>query len=460
MGYWQGERTSVMASLVRIAGVTREARPAAGAALLPSLLLWTAAGLLCLLVASNGEPHRISSGYYAALVAPFLILVRGAGTVLRAAEAEPNRQIFYALLLFAAGNLASTIVTPTEESIYALLERCILPLFVYLSLVGLRLSPRDVRLLVLAVAAGGLFMFVRGLFAYYQEFGIPDLQTLLWSRYDTVRIAGFEHATLGNVTHIGNYVALVLPILIAGLVSIAFSSWQRLMLALTIVLGLLTLVVAGSRAGMLVMILVGVAIAYCFASRRTLAIFAAAVMVIGIVISLVASSAGDAELVKRFAPGASGRIDGSVEERIDSMVIGWQVFLDNAIFGVGPAMSSYHNSYSIPHQSILHQLSELGIFGGLAFIWLNIVVIYAFGRSMMSVASHAESSFRFLWLIGPGAWLILGLYSGIVFNMSMALVWIGIVHAMLAISGATVADEDSRRPSFSILSLLRGLLRK
>ncbi len=446
-----------MTPLVQSIPTARPNRANADATLLPALLFWVVAGVVFLLTASNGEPHRISSGYYVALIAPGLILLRGAGGLLRAAESPPNRPIFYALLLFAAANLASTIITPNEETIYALLERCILPLLVYFSMVGLVLSKRDVIVLVVAIALGALLMFARGLLAYYAEFGIPDLETILWSRYNVARIAGYEHATVGNVTHMGSYAVMTLPILIIALVTLAKSNALTSLLSLTIVAGLFNLLIAGSRAGMVVMVLMIVAITFSLASRRTLVLIVSVAALLGAATFMLASTASDSTLLKRFAPGATGKADGSVSERLDSMIIGWNVFLDNVLFGVGPEMSPYYNTYSIPHQSILHQLSELGLFGGLAFVWLNLVILYAFRNAIIAAAAPDGSSFRLLWLIGPAGWLIVGLISGINFNMSMALVWVGMAHAMLALSGATVVPDTTERPGLSLWGLYRGL---
>lgn len=426
--------------------------------LLPSALIWTLAGLMFLLTASNGEPYRISSGFYVVIIAPLVIFVRGASTVWRAAESGPGRTIFYALLMYAAGNLASTMITPNGETISGLVERSLLPILIYLSMIGMVLSRKDQLIFSLAICLGGLVMFVRGARAYYAEFGIPDLTTILWSRYQVARIEGFEAATVGNVTHMGSYVVLLLPMLIIALVTLTPGRVQKALIWATLVLGLANLVVAGSRAGMLVMFVMCAIIAYCFASRRTLIRLGLASAAFAAVVAVSGFAASDSEIVERLVPGAAGHADGSVTERLDSMVVGWNVFLDNPLFGVGPEMSQHHNIYGIPHMSLLHQLSEIGLFGGLAFIWLNFVVLDAFRRAAVQ-ASRGRGSFELPWLIGPAAWLIMGLFSGIVFNMSPALVWVGISHGMLALSTARVLADEGRRPALSILRVLRGLQR-
>lgn len=438
-------------------GATVGAPARSEAGLIPAALMWTLTALLFILTASNGEPHRISSGYFVILIAPLVILIRGAGATLAAAETGMNRPVFHALLLFAAANLLCVIATPNEDTIYALIERCLLPLLVYLAMVGVALSPKDQNRLVLAVALGALVMFVRGGVAYHAEFGIPDQQTLLWSRYDTIRIAGYERATVGNVTHMGSYVVLILPMLTIGLITLSLGRLSKIIIALTIVLGLANLIIAGSRAGMAALAVMGAIIAFRYASRRSLLWFGAAgAVALALLIALEAGSS-NSMIVERFAPAAGGHSDGSIDERLQSMVIGWHVFLANPLFGVGPAMSEYYNTFSIPHQSILHQLSELGVVGGAAFVWLNVVVLAAFCRAVFSGSVMGVGSVRLMWLIGPAGWLFVGLTAGIVFNMSLALIWVGIANAMLALSGARDAADDKRRPALSLLRLFRSL---
>jgi O-antigen ligase len=420
------------------------AEPARGElATSPRWTIWGAAALLFVLAASNGAPVRTSSAFVVILLAPLIILERGPVVVLRAAEAPPNRSIFLALMIFAGANLLSTIVNPAAETAQALLLRCGLPLLVYCALTGLVLRRRDVNLLVLSLALGTAVICVRGLLAYHAEFGIPDFETILWSRFDKQRIQGYNEATLGNVGHMGAYFALVLPpLLLAAMRHIGGNAW-RISLVAVVILGLMNLIISGSRTGLTLTLIAIVAIALSRASRRAIGATSVVALVVIATAPWWLDLVNDPEIVDRFAPSLGPKgFDESADERLYSITTGWQVFLANPIFGIGPDMSEQYNTLGVPHQSIVYQLSELGLPGGAAFIGLNIVIILAAARAAARAGGNGASAHRLLWLIGPAFWLIFGLMAGLSFNMSYALVWVGITHAMLALSGAVVLPQS------------------
>jgi O-antigen ligase len=106
-------------------------------------------------------------------------------------------------------------------------------------------------------------------------------------------------------------------------------------------------------------------------------------------------------------------------------------------------MSPDYNSYSVPHQSLVHVLSELGFVGGMTFLFLNVLIIARACSSALGTRNGNQEIFRFLWLIGPACWLLHGQIGGITFDSSVALLWIGIAHAMLALSGATILQQPN-----------------
>lgn len=403
------------------------------------------AAMLFILAASNGRPMWTSSGLFMAVLAPFVILARNPGTVWRMATNRTNGPFLSALLLFLLANMVSAVATPTDEALIAAGLRCILPLLVYLALTGLVLRERDARLLLMALAAGCGVMFGKGLLAYYNEFGIPDLQTILWSRYNVERIAGYADATLGNVSRMGLYVVLVVPILVLAAARWERAFFRRAFLASVAVLGVMNLIVSGSRTGLVVLALSFIAILFSFGVRRSLMLIVALGVAAFTSAPIWLEFIADPEVLTRYIPTFSNRmIDDSAEERLESVLLGWQHFLDHIVFGIGPGNSPLHNPYNIPHQSIVHQFAELGLIGGLTFVWLNLLVLWTGFRALRGAPRDPNAAYRLLWLIGPASWLIFGIAGGIAFNASFALVWVGIAHAMMALSGAAVLDD--RRP--------------
>ena len=405
----------------------------------PRWAIWGAAAMLFILTASNGRPLWTSSGLWVMMLAPMLILRRGPGRLLRVAASRPNHAIFLALWLFLLANLLSTIATPSDEAILAFLQRCVLPMLVYLSMIGLVLKPTDVRLLILAVATGSGFLFLKGWLAYHAAWGIPDLSTILWGRYDIERMTGYSDATFGNLSQMGLYVVLVLPPLILAAIKWIRNRLVRSFLWFVSLIGLANLIVSGSRTGLALMFLSAGMIILSHGARKAVA-FSVAIGGILIVASPIwLPLISDPEIIARYIPVLSDRSeDNSANERFLSVVDGWKIFLDNFAFGVGPGMSHHHSYWHIPHESIVHQLSELGLIGGVAFIWLNLVVLARTFMVMVAASRNPAAAFRLLWLIGPAIWLIFGIAGGIAFSSSWALAWVGIAHAMLALSTANV----------------------
>ncbi len=421
-------------------------RSDAGTALSPRWLLLSAAIVIFILVASNGVPVRTSSGFYIALLAPLMIIGRGVGRVLNMALSRANWPVTSALLLFLLGNLISTVATPTDQSVLALALRCFIPLTIYLALVHLTIRRKDAVFLVMALCAGCAFMFFRGLLAYYQEWGVPDLQTVLWSRYNLVRIAGYAEATVGNVGHMGSYVALVVPALLQAMVLVR-GPVLRATIVMVVLVGIANLIVSGSRTGLVVLLLALFVFVLSLGLRRATVAFLGGIIVVVATLPNWLDLFADAEFLDRYLPilGTRG-VDVSANERVSSIEIGWNTFLENIILGVGPDMSFGYNMYGVPHQSFVHQFSELGIFGGFAFVWLNVVVIAKCMAAFPGMRTSLAGSFRFLWLLGPSCWLIYGMAAGITFNMSFALVWVGVFHAMLALASANILPDFQTSP--------------
>lgn len=431
------------------------------------LVVLITAVMLFLLAGTNGRPLWWSSGLFVAVIAPLMIIARGPLRLVRIATSDPNRAVFYALIAFFAGNVMSALVTPSGEAWIAVLLRCLLPLLVYVSMVGLVLHRRDVALLLAGLAAGAAVVLGRGIMAYIAEWGFPNLHTVLWARYNVVRMMGYSEATLGNVGHMGSYVALVVPPLMLAAGGPVRNFVGRAGFALVIFLGIANLIVSGSRTGLAIMLAAVLLVFLSRGVRKGVVVVAILVLILLATLpSFIDLILGSPELVDRYLPFLSGRNrDSSTVERIDSVVIGWQTFMDNFAFGVGPGMSAHHNYYSVPHQSFVHQLSELGVIGGLAFIWLNAVVLFAGFRSMIGASASISASNRFIWLVGPTCWLMFGIVGGITFNSSLALVWIGLAHAMLALSGAMLRPPQSFRvpvrPSVATLNFgAHGSLRR
>lgn len=408
------------------------------------VLVWSIALVLFLLAAANGHPAWWSSGVHLAVLAPLIIFVRGPAQVLNFSLNRANRLITASLAALLLATLISAIVNLNVESYIAFFERSFAPFVLYLAAIGLRLRQKDHEILIMGLCAGTLFLFLRGLFAYYDEFGVPSFETLMWSRFEVNRIASYTDVTLGNVTRMGSYFILVVPPLIYALLVIMRGRLNRLLLWITTCTGLANLLISGARTGIFLFVVAMIMVAMAANARKLMTASILACVIAALTAPIWIQSTVGGELVERFTPSLSyPGVDNSAADRLESVEQGLDVFFENPFFGLGPESSTQHNYFTVPHQSMVHVLSEVGLFGGLAFLILNIVVIIETVLLTIVAFKKRALAFRYVWLIGPALWLIYGQLAGIAFNASFALVWMGLFSVMVALARATlVSDED------------------
>jgi O-antigen ligase len=149
------------------------------------------------------------------------------------------------------------------------------------------------------------------------------------------------------------------------------------------------------------------------------------------------SGIGESDLLLRFVPSATSLgVDESAIERYLSISEGWATFKEHPLLGVGPGMSPFVNSFTVPHQTVIFVASELGVFGGAIFLFLNMVVFFRTARAALESSDRGWGEWRLLWYIGPASWLFFGFVGGFTFNRTFALLWIGITHMLLALSSS------------------------
>jgi len=429
--------------MASIAGDRRTVREEAAASRpLTSFQLLAVCGILFFLTATTSNPLWWNSAIPVVVASVFLLATRAPAEVVQATFGAGQRSLTLATLAMAFATLLAMAFLPNFTTIEATVMRAVIPTLLYFALCGLTLTPRQARLCLISFALGVAVLTIRGTFAFIQEWGVPDFATILWARYDIVRMSSYMSATLGNVGHMGAYLSLCLPPLVYLLLKYPMPTHYRIALAVLVVLGLFNLIMSGSRAGMLT-ILAAAAVTIARMGFRVGLVLTAFFVLIGLVAVYQASSYSvEQDILTRFLPSEVGTgMDKSVVERFASIQAGWQDFLDNPITGVGPGMSHQVNRYAVPHQSVVMVLSETGLLGGIAFIVWNLLIFMRTAVATLRSTPSGREHWTFLWLIGPTAWLFGGLIAGLTFSMSLALLWIGITTAMLALASARIVPE-------------------
>lgn len=405
-------------------------------------VVWLAAIQLFILTASNGRPFWTSSGAWVTLTAILLISARGFDLLIYSAFSEKMRSLSCAMILFIIANLISAAANPSVDAFTEVFLRSFIPFIVYFSLVGLFLRPSDNKILAYSLLFGVGVLLTRGFFAYVSSVSVLDLHTILWARYDVEMMSNYSDATLGNVGRLGGYIVLVFPLAFWIALSSSQRVFMRFAMAIICFLAFTHLLFCGSRTGLALTIIEIAAVIMLRGPRRfiliTFAIFGITLAIIG---SWVASLLTP-ELIDRFLPALdSQKQDASAMDRIASITEGWDIFINNILFGIGPGSSKIQSIFTVPHQSIIHQLAELGIFGGTVFASMCFIIIMMAWRAFREAARDSSAAHTWAWSSGPAFWIIFGLLAGISFTSSLALAWVGIAYAMLAVASAKIIDE-------------------
>lgn len=88
--------------------------------------------------------------------------------------------------------------------------------------------------------------------------------------------------------------------------------------------------------------------------------------------------------------------DDSSEERADVILAGWELFLQNPVFGAGAGATQFWEHRGSTHNQLLLFAAEYGIFGISMWVWL--VVILWRGRFFMEKGLHFAMVFLFVFM--------------------------------------------------------------
>jgi putative inorganic carbon (HCO3(-)) transporter len=149
---------------------------------------------------------------------------------------------------------------------------------------------------------------------------------------------------------------------------------------------LLTLMITGSRSGLLCII--AVVLTYAWFSRHRLIYF-----LIIIVTAISIWTVLPEQYRTRYSTMTEGEVDASTQGRINAWKAGVEMFLEKPIFGVGPAVftTAYGTRYGVwlaSHSLYVEMFATLGIAGVIAW-WF---FMYQFLRKLWGVGRWASSS--------------------------------------------------------------------
>lgn len=349
---------------------------------------------------------------------------------------------FLAATLSYEVNDATGITMITYSACYL---SCVL---IYLALRDIRISREDIRLIFLAMSIGSLFPLLLGLRAYYNEWGIPSPTVLLYSRYETLRMAGYMEATFGNTSNTAPFLLLTGLPLFTMVMDRECGKALRLWFLFVLILTVLHMLIIQSRASIITF---AASMALILLHRRVRLQGLLLVAVVMTIFLLPMLGSLDQFINNLTAALFVDTHDNSVFERATAMQEAWTTFSQNWQFGIGPGGTLSRLSFTSAHQFFLQQAAELGIVGLFSSLFLAMIVFYRAVKAAFRDYRKGFSKESFTFLIGPFAFIFYATIGNAPLNIGVVNTFIGLFTAYLALSQANwttlMPQPDSDRTS-------------
>jgi O-antigen ligase len=385
-----------------------------------------------LLAGANGFRFSFNSALPCGILAIVLIAIR-----LSRSDELPRMSAYAwtisaALALWFVGAFTSALVHLSNDTLLSLYAGYLVPLLIYSCIIGRRISQVDKQWIVVSVALGAMIPWISGIVAYLGAFGFPDQMEIFWNRYDQNRMGSYRRVAFGNTSHMALYIAVVLPPLLAMAASRITTLFPRIILVTSSMLGLLNMLMIFSRGAMLTLFLMLLFWIWLFRSMRLFALVATLV----ICAALALGNQDDiySLLFERTLGALEGGevTDGSIAERVDSIAVGWKLFAENPVFGVGPGQTYRINEWSIAHQLIIEEASSIGICGLVATTALSVVVLIRSGGIALRGLGTSTADVA-IWS-GVLGWILYTLVAGGLLHQGLLIPWAGLFYGFLALT--------------------------
>jgi probable O-glycosylation ligase (exosortase A-associated) len=173
------------------------------------------------------------------------------------------------------------------------------------------------------------------------------------------------------------YMATTIPMLLY--IFVRYKIFIIKILAICLILScLVTLVITGSRSGILCMI--GIALTYAWFSRQRVAYFIAVIF-----IAVASWFVLPEQYKERYGSIVGENLDGSSQGRIDAWKAGLGMFIEKPLLGVGPGIfaAAYldrHGVWLNSHSLYIEMLATTGLIGTAVWVWLLIRLIGVLSR--------------------------------------------------------------------------------
>jgi O-Antigen ligase len=415
---------------------------------------------------------------------PSVLLLAAAAATLRARKLlRPHPLLLGAMVCLLIGGIAATIAaTDFSASLQAWWLTFAVPIGLAYLLAGTVRTVAEVWLYISIAVVSALIPVTVGIAAYVLQFGLPSSgEELVRNKQALSRPLLVQDITLGNVSHLGDLVMLLLPAAVLWATmriqsrvarTIATVASVGYVIALIIVLERaeiffsgLALAVLGFvliiREGRRSLIVPGLALA-------ALVAVSASPAVVDYYRALVPSGSSAPAEVSRPSPAQPRRLkppktrqppppfavpalhprltDASTETRMEAVRKGLRIFRANAPFGVGPGQyEQYDATFTAAHSLPVQLLAEDGVLGGVGFL---LVVAYM-AREAIRLRRRSQAlaapvlHLRLALLGGTTLFLAQATATGSLFAVGALNVWATLFWLQLGLVAGTEVLTDS-----------------
>jgi O-Antigen ligase len=295
---------------------------------------------------------------------------------------------------------------------------------------------RQVEAMLAAIFLGALIPGIQGIIGYYQAWGVPSVQTLLEAKYQP--IIWQTSAPFGNPDNVATLYCLLACPCLAIVSSRVFGRKMRSLAFVVLLCAGLNLLFTMARASLIIFGVAFAAVNLFMHNRKMW-------LISGIAIFLVIASPAVNSPVMRDYFGVALRVDAvadnSVAERLDSIRLSWEHFLENPVIGVGAYQSSTFLAEQNAHQLPVWQAAEHGFLGLLGVLLVTAGSVGRLLKLLKIGCGRDQVALQFIFLLGPAMYFAKGLFAEVSMNNIVVNTWICTAFAMLAIGDSLRWDQ-------------------
>jgi len=399
------------------------------------VLLWFS------VAASNGRPAILSSGYLCGLLTFLLFFYSLLSSRNTLSIPKSSTLSCFAWATWCLVATSSALVNQSEDATVNLLFAYFVPSFMYVTLVTLRWSLKDLMWATVALAGGVSLRFGWGAYVYWQEWGWQSVGEMMSNRFDIERMSGYMLATLGNTGNSASMLAICFAML---LWSTRFfpqlDSFKRGVIATGLIVAFWSVLLTASRSA--VFFVAGNTIVWMMTIRNSFLRFALIVMTL----VTVAWTFGEFDANVLDALTRAGTVDASdnsVGERLASMEAGLSLILDYPM-GVGPGMSYTIHPNDVAHQFLIAQMNDIGVLACFPVTFLALSVMVRTGRVFRRLFFRNTGDSRELdrlpFVLGSFTWFAWAMTTNIPLSSGSILPWAGSLALLLAASDCRLIE--------------------